>query len=355
MRPNQVLVIGAAIAMLAAGCSDDVGAPLPSTTTTTTTTTTAPETTTTTEAPTTTATPTTTSDPPSPVCDAEPTLAVVDAALETARLDPGGVWSTEVGVGEFLERATTADEYASRLGLDCGVVAAQTLDDGHQRLVIAAWTGDRSGFVVQASDGPSNPYAPEATFSLGIDSARGEFVDGDARSIWAGTVDSGETFIVGHVDHALGAIAKDWVAGDRNFDDFVSLDAERHAIAALEEANMRNISIAELPHFESEEGYVQFTSPAGQLLVVDVAPTDWFDPLSPRYFTGPTSFETIEGVEVRVTEPTADDNLGFIRGAEWGWSCGAFVWILQPPWNGDAAEMRASVEAIVATTTCGAD
>ncbi len=104
--------------------------------------------------------------------------------------------------------------------------------------------------------------------------------------------------------------------------------------------------------FGSEEGYVQFTSPTGQLLVADVAPTDWFDPMIPRYFNGDSAVETIAGREVRVTNPTPDDNLGFSLGVEWGWACTDFVWILQPPFNGDAAEMRESVAAVLATMTC---
>ena len=278
---------------------------------------------------------------------------MIDAALDAARLTTGAAWSTDetdLAASPYAERTTDAAEYALRLGLDCGISATQTSDSG-VRLALAAWTGVRTGFLVQTNDEPATPYANEATVSVGIDSGRGEFVDGEMRTIWAGTLES-STFVVGHVDHALGAIAKGWTAGDRQFEDFTSLDSERHAIAALEEANMRNISIAESPMLGSEEGLVQFTSPTGQLLVVDVAPTDWFDPMVPRFFSGDSVVETIAGSEVRVTDPTPDDNLGFTRGAEWGWACADYVWILEPPLNGDTAEMRESVTAVIATATC---
>ena len=64
--------------------------------------------------------------------------------------------------------------------------------------------------------------------------------------------------------------------------------AEEVGIFVLETAGARNVGIAQPPEFGSEEGYIQFVSPTGQILVVDVAPDGWFDPMQPRYYTGET-------------------------------------------------------------------
>lgn len=47
----------------------------------------------------------------------------------------------------------------------------------------------------------------------------------------------------------------------------------------------------------------------------------------------------IDGVEVRITEPDPDDNTGYSIGAEGGFACEDFVWLIQPPANGDVDEM----------------
>ena len=59
--------------------------------------------------------------------------------------------------------------------------------------------------------------------------------------------------------------------------------------------------------FESPEGYVSFVSPTGQIGVVDVAPPDWFDPMTERYYHGETTFTDVDGVQVRVTQPGPDE------------------------------------------------
>jgi len=306
---------------------------------------------TTTASTTTSSTTTTTTEVPPLECPLDGVLTVVDAAIAGARLAPGDEWSTDTSENHFAERTASGDEFVARLGLDCGLTASQTIGDDH-RLVIAAWTGSRMAWVVQTTETPSTPYAQEATLAVSIGAPRGEFVDGDERAVWAGTLD-GETFIIGHVDYGLGPAAKDWVAGPRGpFDDEINLDSERHAIAALGEAGMRNISIAQLPERGSEEGYVAFISPTGQIMVADIAPTGWFDPNLPRYFTGATRLETIAGAEVRITDPAAGDNLGFTNGAEYGWACDNFVWLFEPPFNGSADEMIASVEAVIETEEC---
>lgn len=353
MRMHALPAALAVIALLAAGCGGDDTAEPPDPTTSSSTTSSSTSSTTSSPASTST-TSTTTTEAPAPECVPDDVLATVDLAIERARLAVGDGWSTDTEGNSFAERTTTGDVYAARLGLDCGLTASQSAGDG-ERLVIAAWTGPRMAYLIQATDGPSTPYRPDATVTVMIDATQGEFLDGETQALWAGTFDTGETFVIGHEDYVLGPVAKEWVNAERPpFDDVTTLDSERHAIAALEEAGMRRIGIAEPPEFGSEEGYVEFTSPAGQIMVADVAPTDWFDPMVHRYYTGPSTFESLGGLEVRITEPLPDDNLGFVRGLEFGWACDEFVWILQPPFNGDGEEMRISVEAVVETEECTA-
>jgi hypothetical protein len=291
---------------------------------------------------------------PEPVCETDDILSTIDAAIASARLALGGEWSTDTAANRFTERTATGDELADRLALDCGLTASQTIGDD-ERLVIAAWTGPRMAWVIQTTETPSMPYAREATVTVIIDATEGEFLDGDGRALWAGTFDSGDTFVVGHVDYNLGAAAKDWVAGPRvPFEEEISLASERHGIDALEAAEMRNIGIAQPPELGSEEGHVQFVSPPGQISLADIGPTGWFDPLEPRYFNGPTRFVTIDGVEVRVTDPNPDDNTGYTIGADIGFACDDFVWLLQPPANGEADEMLETATAVIATEECRA-
>lgn len=329
-----------AIALIAAGCSEGES----STTSTTTTTSTTPVTTT---LPTT----TTTTTVPEPECDAGDVLATVDAATASARLAPGGDWLTDTAGIRFAERTATGDEFADRLGLDCGLTAGQAIGDD-ERLVIMAWTGPRIAWVIQTTEVPSMPYAHQATVTVLIDVTEGEFLDGDRRALWAGTFDSGETFVIGHVDYNLGAAAKDWIAGPRTpIDEEINLKAEQHGVDTLAAAGMRNIGIAQPPEIGSEEGYLQFVSPTGQISVAVIGPDGWFNPLEPRYFSGPTRVETISGVDIRVTEPGPADGENAI-GADVGFACGDFVWLLEPPFNGDTDEMLASASAIVGTAQC---
>jgi hypothetical protein len=279
-------------------------------------------------------------------------LATVSAAIASARLTPGDAWSGDTVANRFAERTATAAEFADRLALDCGLLAGEIVGD-NDRLVVAAWTGPRMVWVIQTSEAPARPYQREATVTVIIDETEGEFLDGDTRALWAGTFDSGETFVIGHVDYNLGAAAKDWVAGPRApFDEEVTLPSEQHGLDVLEAAGMRNTGIAEPPEFGSEEGHVQFVSPTGQISVADVAPTGWFNPFQPRYFSGPTRIQTIDGVAVRITEPHPAVDPGYAIGAEIGFACAGFVWLLQPPLNGEAEEMLDTAAAVIGTDDC---
>ncbi len=295
-----------------------------------------------------------TSAPTAAPCDDTELLSTVAASVTAARLSPVTGWSSDLTANPFATRTTTGEEYARRLGFDCGLLAGEELGVGEQRLLIAAWTGPRMAWVVQSTQQPTTAYAPEATVTVSVGDTEGEWL-APSRTVWAGTLASGETFVVGHVDFNLGAAAKGWVAGDAGPDDGPDdaglLAAERHGIAALEAAGMRQVDLAEPAEVGSEEGHLQFVSPTGQISVADVAPAGWFDPMAPRYYDGPTRTETIDGVRVRITEP-GPDAPAYDIAAEIGFACNAFVWLLQPPGNGDAEELLRSAAAILATDSC---
>jgi len=225
---------------------------------------------------------------------------------------------------------TDAATFAQRLGLDCGLVVT-SVDRGGSALAIAAWTGPRIAFAVQMTQAPTSPFATDAYVNNPVTEEPGESLE----------------------NHGLGAAAKEWDGNPpQPFVDEVNPPAEEHAIDVLAAAGMRNIGIAQPPEFGSEEGYVQFISPTGQISVVDVAPSGWFDPMTPRYFTGETTVETANGVDIRVTLPDTDDGLGRAQDVEVAFACSEFVWILEPSFNGTVDEMLATARAIVMTPDC---
>lgn len=339
------------IALLAVACGDDAAAPGATTTSVAVTSTLAPTTTTTTTAPTTTVVPESTTSVSAPECDESSAIAVVDAALVSARLTAPAEWAADPGTSSFAPRTTTASDYAARLGLECGALLAA--DDGvGERLAIVAWTGTRAGFAIQSSEAPAEPFRLVASVRNPVTEERGEFLD-DSMSTWATTADDGSSIVLGHVDFSLGAAAKGWDSTTRPPPaDEINLAAEQHGIDALTAAGMRNVGIAQPPELGSEEGYLQFVSPSGQISVADVAPTDWFDPMQPRYYTGETTIEDVAGEKVRVSYANPDDNLGFTDAAEVGFACAEFVWILEPPFNGTVDEMLDTAGSVIRTDEC---
>lgn len=354
MRTRRMLVALATLALLAGACGDD-GVGQPATTSTSTTSSSTTTTTTTTEAPSSSSTTVTTvtTSPPEPTCEPDGPLAILDDALTTARLEAPTEWSADPLATPFASRTTSGDEYAARLGLDCGLLLAaadETSDSAW--LAVVAWTGPRAAFAVQTTATPSGPYVGAAVVRNPVTEASGEFLDDD-MSLWATTGPDGESIVLGHVDFSLGAAAKGWEAGPRMpFEEEINLPSEQHAIDALVDAGMRNVGIAQPPEFGSEEGYVQFVSTTGQISVADVAPQGWFDPMVPRYFRGETRVESVDGVDVRISLPLPEDNLGFAIAAEVAFACADFVWILEPPFNGTIDEMLASATGVIATPTC---
>lgn len=351
------LTLLVSVVLLASACGDDTASSPTTTSTesTTTSSTTSPttstsSTSTSTTSTTSTTTTTTTTEAPGPECDATTTFGALDSVISDARLPEGGEWSTDVAGNPFSDDTADPGVWVAILGLDCAAQLTQPAAPG-DRLALVAWTGPRMAFVVRSSETPAAPFAAISTISVGFENPVGEYLRDD-NSLWGGSLSNGETFLVGHLDFNFGIAAKTWQADAPPVDDAeTTLDAERAGIAAIRAAGGRNVGIAQYPELGSEEGYVMFVSPTGQILVVDVAPLGWFDPTSPRYYTGITTTETFDGIEVRVSEPGPGEG-EYDQGVEVGWTCGDFVWILEPAGNGSGDEMVDFVETLVGANAC---
>lgn len=276
-------------------------------------------------------------------------LTTVDRAIEAARLSIGEGWSVDAE-SPFAGRAVDSAVMAENLGLDCGASAVQPGAIG-DRFVIATWTGPRLAFVVLADDQPIPPFRADATVTIITEDLEGEFI-GDGQRLFGARLAEGATILIGHEDYSLGATAKSWqTAVPPPPDAETTIDAERHGIDALRAAGARNVSVAQPPEFQSDEGYVQFISPRGQIGVADVAPADSFDPMVPRYLDGPTRVETVGGIDLRITEPGPDAPpwAGVI---ELGFGCREWSWILEPPGNGSASELVEFAAELVVRADC---
>lgn len=206
-------------------------------------------------------------------------------------------------------------------------------------------------FVVRASDAPDPLPNTSAVISVGFEFPRGEYVRDD-NSLWAGSLESGETVVVGHLDFNLGIAAKTFSADAPPFGDpEITIEAERVGIAAAIAAGGRNVGIAQPPEFGSEEGYVMLVSRTGQILIIDVAPAGWFDPMVERYYHGESTITEIDGVQVRVTEPGEGEGV-YDVGYEVAWSCLDHEWILEPTSNGTGDEMVEFASDLIAANDC---
>jgi len=289
----------------------------------------------------------TSAPPATALCDDEvdAMLAVVDGSIDGSRLAPGGSWSFDTDGAAFADRTLPTAEFAYRLGLDCTVRAVQLTADGSERFVVGAWTGERRAWVVQATDGPSTPYSPDIRFQLFIDQPDGEWIEDQA--VWAGTLDTGETMIVGTADTSTGLTAKSWWEEVPRFEDLeVAIDAERYAIDALAQAGARNVSVAEPADFGVELAAVQFITPEGLILIGTIGPPDWFDPAA-QLFDGEMSVEQIGGVDVYVTTGAAD---AYAVGSV-GWMCGDYVWYIDAVY-GTVEELTDWATTVIESTGC---
>lgn len=366
MRARRGLLVAAAMLMPAVACAGGSDEATPATTMTTSTTPiTTPTTTPTTTVPTTaTSSPTTTSAPttsapatstttsvPYPTttvhvvpadCDIAGMLAVADGAIAAARLPTGSRWEL-VGTTAFDDRTNDPEEFRDRLALDCSVRAVQRADHG-DRLLLAAWTGERRAYVVQAADEPETPYTPDQRLQLLIEQPDGEWLSG--MEMWAGTMSGGETVIVAVDDYSLGAAAKAWQALPRWEDIPISIETERYAIDALLNAGARNVSPGEDPAPGSTLAAIQFVTPAGLILLATVAPVGDFDPTA-ALIEGERTLDEISGIDVVVTTGASDS---YAVGSV-GWTCGDSVWFIDSVW-GTVDELVDWVDALVSTGAC---
>lgn len=333
--------------------STSTAAPTTATTTTTTvapTTTPAPETTTSdptsTVPPTTSpAGPTTTQHQVSADCDVDAMYALVDADLEAVRLAPGGPWSTDTAGVAFDDRTNDTEEFREDMGLDCMTRAVQRTEAGSERLLVAAWTGDRTAYTVQATDAPTTPYELEQVLQLYFEQPYGEWFE--FGFLWAGTMQGGETFVVGTDDAPLAIATKSWQEAAPVLVDLpVTADAERYGIDLLINAGARNVSVAEptTPGFELSA--LQMITPLGLHLIPTVGQIGWFDPAI-ELFPGEQTLEQVAGRPVYVTraEPEA-----YAVGST-GWECDGHVWYVDSTW-GSIDELLDWTEALITTAGC---
>ena len=215
---------------------------------------------------------------------------------------------------------------------------AQTTDAGAERLLLAAWTGERIVFVLQASDGPATPFQEAATFDLLFVQPRGQYFAGpyranrDIRTIWAATLDEGASVVIFAHDYSAGAAAKTWQEGFETSgeDEYVTLDSERYGMEKLRASGARNVSIAELPEIGSPIGTLQFVTPAGLAVVTRVAPVGMIDPTT-EWHQQPVTSEDVAGATVYLSVAGPPDDLDALTYdiAHATFDCGEWTWHVQ--------------------------
>ncbi len=272
---------------------------------------------------------------------------LLEPTIATARLAPGGAWSDDVPGGAFDERTDTAAEFRRMLGHDCALRLEQRTADGAERLALIAWNDLRHSIVIQATDGPSEPYATTARFQLFIEQPYGEWlVDQD---VWAATMSGGETIVVAVHDASIGLTAKSWQAAVPPFEDLpVTLAAERYGIDALRAAGARLVSVAEPAPFGWEIGTIQFHTPSALPALAGVGPTTAFDPMVPIVADAESSTHDVDGVEVRLTTGL---ELGMFDLHEAGFVCGDFGWHLTSTY-GTPDELLDFATALIRSLRC---
>jgi hypothetical protein len=280
-------------------------------------------------------------------CDAADVLAAVDQRLIEARLAPGGAWSDDTGGVAFDDRTNTADEFGYRMGLDCAVRMTQATESGAERLLLAAWTGERAAFVVQATDAPSVPFENEQRFQLFVEMPYGEWLED--QFVWAATLEGGESVVIGTVDTPIGVAAKSWLSEMPRFEDLEpTLDTERYAIDTLMQAGARNVSVAEPAGYDWEIAAIQFITPLGLHLIATVAADGLFDPAA-ALVEGEMTVQSVQGVDVYVTTGAPDS----YAVASVGWVCGEYVWFIDSAW-GTVDELVDWATVMIESTGCGA-
>jgi hypothetical protein len=272
-------------------------------------------------------------------CDPAVATGAFDMATSAARLpsleDP---WTTDTNDSVYAEAVVEPEDFAATLGLRCSLRAVQGVGTGHEWLGLAAWTGERMGYVVLAVDRPTTPYDEAVRFDLLFEQPWGEWV---ADNVWAVTISSGDTVIVGVKDYFIGAVAKSFlVAFPEPPGAPPEVPAEEYAIAALEDAGMVNVGIAE--QSDTEVGSIAFTTPLGNVMIATVGPTASFDPFT-GYLTGETTVTDVEGIEVQTTL-AGPDQFGV---ADVAFVCSDYGWRIESTLGSPDEPLEVATELIV--------
>ncbi|MGD2100982.1 MAG: hypothetical protein PVG83_02000 [Acidimicrobiia bacterium] len=285
---------------------------------------------------TTTSTPTTTSIP---LCDTSLAVEVLDTAASAARLaDVAEPWTTDTSDSAYAEAVVQPQGFAAALGLQCSLRVVKGVGSGFERLGLIAWTGERMGYVILALDQPSTPYDETVRFDLLFEQPWGEWV---AEDVWAVTIESGDTVIVGVNDYFHGPVAKGFlVAFPEPPGASPELPAEVYAITALERAGMANVGIAEPS--DTGVGSIVFTTPLGNVMIATVGPVAVFDPFT-GYLTGETTVSRVAGVDVQTTL-AGPDQLGV---ADVSFVCGEYGWRIESTIGSPDEPLVVATELIV--------
>jgi hypothetical protein len=283
--------------------------------------------------------------PPADRCDAGELLETVNRAVAAARLpDIGGRWTEGPGDSEFAGRTTPPDEFATTHAFDCALLAAHASPDT-DRLLLAAWTGHRMAWVIQTTDQPATPYDTAVRVDLLAEQPWGEWVDTD---VWAVTLSTGNTLVIGTVDYSLGATAKSWLVWfPEPPGPPPQIAAEKYAWPLLEAAGARNVGIAEPS--ETSVASLAFSTPRGSVMVATVGPLADFDPRA-GYLSGERSIEAIGGVDVQITLAGPDQLIL----ADAAFSCDSWGWRLEAS-MGTLEELTGFLELLLPALECRLD
>ena len=261
-------------------------------------------------------------------CDPGPIAIMATEALALARLTPEAAWEVSPDGGVFGPRTTDPEVLARTLGFDCAWQATQNIA-GKERLVVAAWTGDRVGMVIQTSDGPTEPYRNDQTVDIMFAAPEGEKLADDS---WAVTLPGGGSLILLTKNTGnFGWLAKSWLTEYVFVPDDNSGQAaagqttiEKMSIQALRAAGGRNVQVAEPAHGGSLAS-LYLVAPSGGTLWVTVGPNDSFDPFAhlPR---GTVFYDTIDETLVQLIDPAPESfptSAGAFRCNDFGWAIDA--------------------------------
>jgi hypothetical protein len=286
---------------------------------------------------------TTSTTTPTSICSPALATDVFDMATGAARLtrivDP---WTTDTSGSIYVDAIVEPEDFADALGLSCSLRAVQGVGSDYERLGLAAWTGERIGYVLLAHDQPTTPYDEAVRFDLLFEQPWGEWIGDD---IWAVTISSGDSVIIGVNDYFIGAVAKSFLlAFPEPPGATPEIPAEEYAIATLEDAGMVNVGVAEPS--DTEVGSIAFSTPLGNVMIATVGPVSVFDPFS-GYLSGETTVAVVGGIEIRTTlaEP---DELGV---ADVAFICGEYGWRIESS-LGSPDEPFAVVTGLIATLDC---